>query len=100
MTRLQAVDVRAIVAETMAEQQRTGRDDLDAIVVKVVATTLTSFGLDEDDRKELRSDFQYLRRWRRGIEQAQSYAFKAVITVIVTGFVLAVWLGIKATLGK
>ena len=100
MTRLQAVDVRAIVAETMAEQQRTGRDDVDAIVVKVVATTLASFGLDEDDRKELRSDFQYLRRWRRGIEQAQSYAFKAVITVIVTGFVLAVWLGIKATLGK
>jgi hypothetical protein len=49
MTRLQAVDVRAIVAETMAEQQRTGRDDVDAIVVKVVATTLTSFGLDEDD---------------------------------------------------
>ena len=48
MTRLQAVDVRAIVAETMAEQQRTGRDDVDAIVVKVVATTLTSFGLDEE----------------------------------------------------
>ena len=69
MTRLQAVDVRAIVAETMAEQQRTGRDDVDAIVVKVVATTLTSFGLDEDDRKELRSDFQYLRRWRRGIDR-------------------------------
>ena len=48
----------------------------------------------------LRSDFQHLRRWRRGIEQAQSYVFKAVITVIVTGFVVAVWLGIKATLGK
>jgi phage terminase large subunit len=30
----------------------------------------------------------------------QGYTFKAVITVIVTGFVGAVWLGIKATLGK
>ena len=30
----------------------------------------------------------------------QSYTFKAVITVIVTGFVGAVWLGIKAMLGK
>ena len=30
----------------------------------------------------------------------QSYTFKAVITVIVTGFVGAVWLGVKATLGK
>ena len=30
----------------------------------------------------------------------QGYTFKAVITVIVTGFVGAVWLGVKATLGK
>jgi hypothetical protein len=100
MTRVRATDVRAIVAETLAEQQKTGRDDIDAMVLKVVATTLASFGIDEDDRKELRSDFQHLRRWRRGIEQAQSYAFKAIITVMVTGFVVAVWLGIKATLGK
>lgn len=100
MTRVQAADVRVIVAETLAEQQRISRDDIDAMVLKAVATQLTSFGIDEDDRKELRSDFQQLRRWRRGIEQAQSYVFKAVITVIVTGFVVAVWLGIKATLGK
>ena len=30
----------------------------------------------------------------------QGYTFKAVITVIVTGFLGAVWLGVKATLGK
>ena len=30
----------------------------------------------------------------------QGYTFKAVITVIVTGFVGAVWLGAKAMLGK
>jgi phage terminase large subunit len=30
----------------------------------------------------------------------QGYTFKAMITLIVTGFVGAVWLGIKATLGK
>jgi hypothetical protein len=100
MTRVRATNVRALVAETLAEQQKTGRDDIDAMVLKVVATTLASFGIDEDDRKELRSDFQHLRRWRRGIEQAQSYAFKAIITVMVTSFVVAVWLGIKATLGK
>ena len=51
-------------------------------------------------RIEVRADFQHLRRWRRSVEQAQSYTFKAVITVIVTGFVGAVWLGIKATLGR
>jgi ABC-type transporter Mla maintaining outer membrane lipid asymmetry permease subunit MlaE len=74
--------------------------EIDAVVLKAVATTLTSFGIEEDDRRELRADFQHLRRWRKSVEQAQSYTFKAVITVIVTGFVGAVWLGIKATLGK
>jgi hypothetical protein len=41
-----------------------------------------------------------LRRWHKSVEQAQSYTFKAVITIIVTGFVGAVWFGIKAMLGK
>jgi aspartokinase len=100
MTDAQAADVRAIVVETLAEQQRLRQEDIDAVVLKAVATTLTSFGIEEDDRRELRADFQHLRRWRRSVEQAQSYTFKAVITVIVTGFVGAVGLGIKATLGR
>jgi hypothetical protein len=51
-------------------------------------------------RIELRADFVHLRRWRKSVEQAQSYTFKAVITIIVTGFVGAVWLGVKVMLGK
>jgi len=51
-------------------------------------------------RIEWKADFQHLRRWRRSVEQAQSYTSKAVITIIATGFVAAVWLGVKATLGK
>jgi ABC-type transporter Mla maintaining outer membrane lipid asymmetry permease subunit MlaE len=92
-------DIRAIVVETLAEQ-RIHRDEIDAVVSKTVATILTSFGIEEADRRELRADFQHLRRWRKSVEQAQSYAFKAVITVIVTGFLGAIWLGAKATLGK
>jgi hypothetical protein len=65
-------DIKAIVAETLAEQQRLGRDDIDAVVLRAIATTLTSFGIDEEDRKELRADFQHLRRWRKSVEQAQS----------------------------
>jgi phage terminase large subunit len=49
---------------------------------------------------EIRADFQHLRRWRKSVEQAQSYTFKAVITVIVSGLVGAVWLGVKVMLGK
>jgi hypothetical protein len=32
----------------------------------------------EEREEELRADFQHLRRWRRSVEQAQSYTFKAV----------------------
>ena len=97
---MQTADIRSIVVETLAEQQRLHQDDIEAVVLKTVATILTSFGIEEEDRKELRADLQHLRRWRKSVEQAQSYTFKAVISVIATGFVGAVWLGIKATLGK
>jgi hypothetical protein len=93
-------DIRAVVVETLAEQQRIHHSDIDAVVVRAIATILTSFGIEEQDRRELRADFQHLRRWRKSVEQAQSYTFKAVITVIVTGIVGAVWLGIKVMLGK
>jgi ABC-type transporter Mla maintaining outer membrane lipid asymmetry permease subunit MlaE len=93
-------DVRTVVIETLLEQQRLHSNDLEAVVAKTIATILTSFGIEEEDRKELRADFQHLRRWRKSVEQAQSYTFKAAITIIVTGFVGAVWLGIKVMLGK
>jgi hypothetical protein len=100
MSPMRDEDIRTIVAETLAEQQRLHRDDIDAIVLRAIATILTSFGIEEEDRKELRADFQHLRRWRKSVEQAQSYTFKAVITVIVAGFLGAVWLGVKVMLGK
>jgi hypothetical protein len=100
MSEMRDEDIRAVVAETLAEQQRLHRDEIDAVVLRTIATILTSFGIEEEDRRELRADFQHLRRWRKSVEQAQSYTFKAVITIIVTGFVGAVWLGVKVMLGK
>jgi hypothetical protein len=93
-------EIRVIVAETLAEQHRLQQDSIDAIVLKAVASVLASFGIEDDDRRELRADFQHLRRWRKSVEQAQSYTFKAVITVIATGLMGAVWLGVKVVLGK
>ena len=92
--------IKAIVAQTLAEQQRLQYSSIESAVQKAVAAILTSFGMEEEDRKELRADLQHLRRWRKSVEQAQNYTFKAVITVIVTGLVGAAWLGFKAMLGK
>jgi hypothetical protein len=76
------------------------REIVDAAVKKSILEILQSFGLEEDERKELQLDLSHLRRWRKSVEQAQSYTFKIVITTIVTGFLGAVWLGFQAMLHK
>jgi hypothetical protein len=93
-------EIRAIVAETLAEQQRLQQANIDAIVLRTVASVLASFGIDDGDRRELRADFQHLRRWRTSVEQAQSYTLKAVITMIATGLMGVVGLSVKVLLGK
>lgn len=97
---MHADEVRNVVAEVLAEQDRLHKDHLDDVVLKTIATILTSFGIEEEDRKELRADFSHLRRWRKSVEQAQGYTFKVVVTMIVTGLVGALWLGVKTMLGK
>ena len=72
---MSADDIRVIVREVLAEQSRE---------------------MDE----ELKADFAHLRRWRKSVEQAQSYTFKTIITVIVGGFLGAIWMGVKVMLGK
>ncbi len=95
---MQSDDVKEIVAQVLAEQKRLHNAEADEVVLKTIATILTSFGIDEEDRIELRADFQHLRRWRKSVEQAQGYGFKVIVTAIVGGFVGAVWLGIKTML--
>lgn len=98
--RLTDSDVRAIVAAVLEEESVRRGAQLDEVVMKAVATILTGFGIDEDDRKELTLDFIHLRKWRKSVDQAQSLTFKVVFTAIISGLVGAVWLGFKATLGK
>ncbi|QAU50086.1 hypothetical protein [Bradyrhizobium guangzhouense] len=93
-------DIMAIMAKTLAEQQKLQQDRIIAIVLKAVASELASFGIEDDDRRKMRADFQHLRRWRKSVEQAQSFILKAVITVLATGLMGTVWLGVKVVLSK
>lgn len=88
-------EIRAIVREVLQAESERRESGFDDVVMKAVATILTSFGIDDDDRKELRLDFQHLRSWRRSVEQARSYTFKTVITVIIGGLLGALWMGVK-----
>jgi len=93
-------DVKTVVAEVLAEQKRLHNNEVDEVVLKTIATILTSFGIEEEDRVELRADFVHLRKWRKSVEQAQGLTFKVIITAIVGGLAGAAWLGFKALMGK
>ncbi len=97
---MQVDEVKKVVAEVLAEQKRLHNNDVDEVVLKTIATILTSFGIEEEDRVELRADFIHLRKWRKSVEQAQSLTFKVVVTALITGVVGAFWLGFKAMVGK
>lgn len=97
---MQAEEVKLIVAQVLAEQKRLHNNEADAVVLKTIATILTSFGIEDEDRIEMRADFQHLRRWRKASEQAQNFTFKALVTIIVSGIAGVVWLGIKTRLGQ
>jgi hypothetical protein len=93
-------EIKSIVAEVFAEQREGPSAIIDEAMVKTVEAIFTSFVIYDEERKEMLADFQHLRRWRKGMEQAQSCTFKAIITLIVTGFAGAVWLGVKAMNGQ
>lgn len=97
---MQPHDVKAVVSEVLAEQKRLHNDDIDSVVLKTIATILTSFGIEDDDRKELRADFVHLRKWRKSVESTTGLAFKVAVTTLVSGFLAALWLGFKALMGK
>jgi hypothetical protein len=46
---------------------------------------LASFGIEGDDKKELRADFQHLRRWRKSGEQVLGYTVRVVVTAMIGG---------------
>jgi hypothetical protein len=93
-------DIKAVVNQVLSEQSASRQSVLDDAMLKTVAAIMTSFGIEDDDRKEVKADFQHLRRWRKSVEQAQSFTFKAIVTVIISGVIGAFWMGFKATIGK
>ena len=97
---MQEAELRAVIKAVFDEENSRRTDAMDDVVIKAVATILTSFGIEEEDRRELRADFVHLRKWRKSVEQAQGMTMKAMIAVIVSGVAGAVWLGFKTLLAR
>jgi hypothetical protein len=92
-------EISLIVREVLAEERETQSVQQDAVVLKVVSAILTGFGINDDDRKEIREDFIYLRRWRQTSQQVQRGSWIAIMGVLISGLAGALILGIKALLG-
>lgn len=93
-------EITNVVRKVLQQERESRADNYDHDVLKTISTLLTSFGIEEEDRIDIRLDFQHLRKWRKSVEQVERVGWGAVATVIVTGLLGALWLGIKAMLGK
>lgn len=56
MNRTEAKNVNDAIIKALGEHQRNRQEDFDAKVLKAVTTKLNSFGIDEEERSELRAD--------------------------------------------
>jgi sulfur carrier protein ThiS len=93
-------EVREVVKQVMLEERQASAANLDLTMMKTVSAILTSFGIEDDERAEIRQDFRYLRRWRRTAERVTNTGVIAIVTVVVGGVASATWLGVKALIGK
>ena len=96
---MQEQEFKRLLEAALAEQQKLHNNHADTETLRTLNLILTSFGIEEDDRVELKKDFQHLRRWRVSYETVERAGWKAVVTVLVTGFCGLVWLGLKSKLG-
>jgi hypothetical protein len=95
---LTAEEIRLIVREVMAEERAAHAQERDAAQLTLVSAILTGFGINDDDRKDIREDFAYLRRWRQTSEKIQHGGWIGIMTLLVSGLGAALFLGIKSLL--
>jgi hypothetical protein len=93
-------EITAIVKRVLEEEKQIHAQAFDNIALRTVASILTAFGMNDDDRSEIREDFAYLRRWRKTAEQVQRGWWIAFMAVLVSGIASAFYLGVRAMLGK
>lgn len=88
------------VSDRMIQDQHTHNINPDTEMLKVVAAILKGFGMRTEDEEALSADFRYLRNWRLGAEKVQGVGITALVTILVGGVLSALWIGVKAMVGK
>lgn len=81
--------LREVLAETTPRR---------IVIKETVHETLHELGIDADTPHEMQKDFQHLRDARTTMEQVKSKSIMTLIGFVVTGFVAAVWMGVRTFL--
>lgn len=74
------------------------KDEIRELISQGVQDAMTRFGMDASNPLEMQRDFQHLRDWRLSVQSAKSKGALALVGVLVTGMVGALFLGIKVLL--
>lgn len=75
----------------------------DAAAEKAIHRIFLALGIDASDIKsmlEVQADLAHLRKWRKSIERVHTVSLGTAVTVVLTGVFAALWLGVKAMVGK
>jgi|KBSSwiStaDraftv2_1062776.scaffolds.fasta_scaffold978032_3 hypothetical protein len=93
-------EVALVVRQVLAAERAEHKENLDETVLRTISAILTSFGINEDEQKDVRLDFQHLRRSRKAYDLIQTTGVKAAIGLIVTSILATLWLGFQALLHR
>ena len=93
-------EIAQVVRQVLAAERAENKDHLDETVLKTIASILTSFGINEDEQKDIRLDFQHLRRSRKAYDLIQTTGVKAAIGLVVASILTTLWLGVQALLHR
>jgi hypothetical protein len=62
---------------------------------EAVHDAFVKMGIDMSKPIEMQKDFQHLREWRMSVQSVKDRGLFAVVTVLVTGTLGAIWLGLQ-----
>jgi len=102
MTGIDETRLSDLLAEsvTRALQSSAHEDRLKAVVHEAVNHTLVSLGFDIEEPKEMRKDMTHLRTWRETTESVKNKTTLAIVGILVSGILAAIWVGIKELVHK
>lgn len=87
------------IGATQVEEiaRRAAKEAVEAAVPIAVASTLINFGLDPSDRQNIQRDMLFIRDMRTLSADSKKHILLAVLGILTTGVVSAVWLYLKST---